>query len=141
MFTDLTIVKLIIFRLWSSWCYKCFKAFFLNSIIFVYIKYVCIIVEHPNLSLSLSRSTIYVCACMHPSSLIMLHVHIHIYIYRRMIKRKSERFECLESRHSKFKSSVSGRAARRRIVDMFAFFDYSKAAEALSVHAHVALHM
>jgi len=31
--------------------------------------------------------------------------------------------------------------ARRRTVDIFAFFYYSKAAEALSVHAHAALHM
>jgi len=27
---------------------------------------------------------------------------------------------------------------KRRIIDMFAFFDYSKAAEALNVHTHAA---
>jgi len=38
----------------------------------------------------------------------------------------------------RFETSVSGGAVRKRIVDTFALFDYSKAAEALSVHAHAA---
>jgi len=54
-----------------------------------------------------------------------------IYIYIIAWKSENQTLERIES-------SVSGGAVRRRIIDMFALFDYSKAAEALSVHAHAA---
>jgi len=100
-----------------------------------------------------------------------IYIYMYIYyIYRRMEKRKSDaravrvkrlrrsgkkkdsRYVCtlrlLEGGRNaehrtlkRFESSISGGAVRRRIVDMFALFNYSKAAEALSVHAHAGLHM
>jgi len=103
----------------------------------------------------------------HAIHILYIYVHILYYIHHRMEKRKSDaravriehlrksgkkkdsRYVCtlrlLENDRSaeqrtfeRFESSVSGGAVKKRIIDMFALFDYSKAAEALSVHAHAA---
>jgi len=133
MFTALTIVKLIIFIIIrSSWCYKCFEAFFFNNIIsFIYNICVCNSKVSLSLSLSLSLSiallyTMYVLE--HRDRFYAIHI-LYICTYTIYIIAWKSENRSLE----RFETSVSGGAVRRRIVDTFALFDYSKAAEALSI--------
>jgi len=89
---------------------------------------VCVIVKKAPKSLSLSRFTIYyVC-----TRVLLCYTYICTYtVYIVAWKSENRTLERIES-------SVSGGAVRRRIADMFALFDFSKAAEALSVHGHAA---